>query len=80
MARIEGIAERNAGVIGRYLINAVRRRTGKLPATWLIVARVPAVHRAWAMKEYFLDKSRLVDARTKRLASLKTSLLIGCPS
>jgi hypothetical protein len=80
MARIEGIEEHKAGVIDRYLMNAIKRRAGKLAETWPIVARVPAVLRAWAMKEYFLDKTRLLDARIKRLASLKTSLLVGCPS
>ena len=80
MARLQGIKETDAGLIGRYLMNAVRKLMGKLPETWPIVARVPNVHRAWAMAEYFLDRSQLVDKRYKSLASLKTSLLVGCPS
>lgn len=80
MARVQGIKERDAGVIGRYLNNAVRRASGKLTDTWPIVARVPNVQRAWAAAEFFFDKSDLNEKRLKRLVSLKTSLLVGCPA
>lgn len=80
MARLQGIEERNAGVIGRYLLGAARRIAGKLSDTWPIAARVPNLHRGWAMTEYFLDRSHLVERRLWSLASLKASLLIGCPT
>ena len=80
MARLRTNTDQEAGVVGRYLLNQVRRIMGKLPDTWGIVARVPNVHRAWAAKEFFLDRSRLVEKRLKSLASLKTSMVIGCPA
>ena len=80
MARLQGIKERDAGVIGRYLNNAVRRAAGKLTDTWPIVARVPNVQRAWAAAEFFFDKLDLNEKRLRSLVSLKASLLIGCPA
>lgn len=79
-ARIRAIDEREAGPLGRYLLASLRRAMGKLPYGWRIAARVVNVHRAWAAAEFFFDRSRLVEAKLKRLAALKASLLIGCPS
>ncbi len=79
MARIDGVPTESAGWVGRVLLGAIRKRTGRLMETWPIVAHAPSVMRGWMALEYFFDRSRRVDAKLKRLACLKVSVMIGCP-
>jgi hypothetical protein len=79
MARIQGGSPEEAGVISRALFGAIRKQMGRLMETWPIVAHAPSILRGWAAFEWFLDRSRRVDAKLKRLACLKVSVMIGCP-
>ena len=79
MARIPGVPAENAGLVSRYLFDAIRKQMGRLMETWPIVAHAPSVMRGWIAFEWFLDRSRRVDAKLKRLACLKVSVMVGCP-
>lgn len=80
MPRMNPAKPGSEGFFARYAMNAMRKEMGDVPGTWPIIARVPNLLRGWAMAEYFFDKSKLVTPKLKRLAQLKTSLMIGCPS
>lgn len=80
MARIEGIGKRKATLISRVLFWAARRRLGRVPEMWEIVAQVPRLHFGRGVFELLLDGSHLVPHRLRRLADVKTAMLIGCPA
>ena len=78
--RLEGVPEREAGITARLLFRTMRRRMGKLVETWPIAAHAPGIMRGWALFEWHLDRAHSVDARLKKLAALKVSVLVGCPA
>jgi hypothetical protein len=79
MARMKGIEEGRAGWMTRFIFASIRRHSGSLAETWRIVAHAPNVLRAWASTEYFLDRSRIVDMKLKKLVQLKVAVIVGCP-
>lgn len=78
MARIPGVSRERAGLTARLTWAAIRRRLGKVPETWPIVAHRPWLLRGWGFFELALDRCRLVDAKLEELAQIKTSMLVGC--
>ena len=80
MARIEGIRKENASLISRILFRAARRRLGRVTEAWQINAYVPRLHFGRGLFELLLDGSRHVPHRLRRLADIKTAMLIGCPA
>ncbi len=80
MARIEGIKQEKASLISKYLFWAVRRRMGQVSEPWQVAAHVPRIHLGRALFELMLDKSNLVPRRLRRLACVKTAMLVGCAS
>ena len=79
MARMPGVPEARAGLTARFIFGAIRRQVGRLTETWPIVAHAPQILRGWVAFEWFLDRSRHVDAKLKRLAQLEVSVIVGCP-
>lgn len=79
MARISGVPGQEAGMVSRTLFGLIRRQAGRLMETWPIVAHSPSIMRGWVAFEWFLARSRRVDATLKRLACLKVSVMVGCP-
>jgi hypothetical protein len=80
LARIEGVSTKKASLIGKWLYFAVKRRMGRISEPWQTVAHVPRIHFGRAMFELMLDKSNQVPRRLRRLACVKTSMLVGCPT
>jgi hypothetical protein len=78
MARIEGLGKDEASLISRVLFWVARRRLGRVSEMWEINAHVPRLHLGRGIFELLLDRSRLVPHRLRRLADIKTAMLIGC--
>ena len=80
MARVEALTDKQAGLIGRVLFAAARRRLGRVSEMWRVCAHVPKVHLGRGVFELLLDRSRLVDRRLRWLGVIKTAMLVGCPA
>ncbi len=80
MARIEGVRKEHASFISRILFFAASRRLGRVSEMWEVTAHVPRLHLGRGMFELLLDGSRHVPHRLRRLADIKTAMLIGCPA
>jgi hypothetical protein len=79
MARMQGVEERRAGLVARGIFREVRRQAGRLSETWPIVAHAPTVLRGLTALEFFMGKARAVDPKLRKLAEIKTAMMIGCP-
>jgi hypothetical protein len=80
MARLDGVPQEKASWIIRLLYWIIRRKTGRLADAWRITAYAPSLLGARGILEIFLERSNLTDQRVRKLAELKTAMLIGCPS
>jgi hypothetical protein len=78
MARIEGLSNNKASLFSRALFWTAKRRLGRVSEMWRIAAHVPRVHFGRGLFELLLDSSHLVPHRLRRLADVKTAMLIGC--
>ena len=79
MARIAGVLPSRAGLIVRFAYRMSKRMVGKVTAPLTVAAHHPWIFRGYTGYEFALSKARLVDARLKALASVKTAALVGCP-
>jgi hypothetical protein len=80
MARLDGVSRKKASWIVRLLYWAIRRKTGRVADAWRITAYVPSLLGARGIFELILERSNLADRRIRKLAELKTAMLVGCPS
>lgn len=78
MARIEGLPEREAGLLGRLAYRFSRHRFGKVAEPIEVMARHRNVLLGSAAMELALDRSTAVDDRLKKLAEVKVALVAGC--
>ena len=78
MARMPGVSEEEVGPIGRLLLRTLRQ-AGRLSETWPIVAHAPGILKGWMAAEWFLDRTRRVPPRLRKLAELKVAVMVGCP-
>ncbi len=78
MARIEAVKKENTSIISKALFWAAKRRLGRVSEMWRITAHVPRLHFGRGLFELLLDSSRLVPHRLRRLAGIKTAMIIGC--
>ena len=79
MLRIDGVPPAKAGVLVRVAYRFARRMFGRVPTPLTVTAHHGAIFRGYTAYEFFLGRARLVDARLKALAELKTAALVGCP-
>jgi hypothetical protein len=79
MARIPGVADREAGWLSRLIFRGIRRKVGRLGDTWRIAAHAPGLLLGWSLHELAFDRARGVDRKLRTLAQLKAAVLIGCP-
>ncbi|MBZ5599847.1 MAG: hypothetical protein LAN83_16160 [Acidobacteriia bacterium] len=77
MARIA--PPQRLGFVARITSWMTKRRLGKELEPLLITSHHRSVFRGVATFEFMLDRSRLVDARLKALASMKAAAMVGCP-
>ncbi len=80
MARMAGIESHKASWITRFIFWALRRRTGRVGTSFEIAGHHPAFLSGWMAMEYGLERSKRVVPKLVKLAELKTSMLIGCPT
>lgn len=80
MARLDGVSREKASWIVRLFYWAIRRKTGRVADAWRITAHVPNLLGARGIFELILERSNLADRRVRKLAELKTAMLVGCPS
>jgi hypothetical protein len=78
MARIEGVKKNKASLVTRILYWVARRRLGRVSEMWEITAHISRVHLGRGIFELLLDSSHYVPHRLRRLADVKTAMLIGC--
>ena len=78
MKRIEGVPEREAGVLARFAYRFSRRRFGKVVEPLKVMAHHPRMLAGYGAFELVFDRSRLVDERLKSLAETKVAAMIGC--
>src|SRR5215211_2330245 len=78
MARILSVPEKDAGLLGRFAYRFSRCRFGKVPEPMRVTAHHCNVLLGTGAMELALDRSRLVDARLKKLAEMKVALVVGC--
>jgi len=79
MARIEGIADKQADVFTRSFYAAVRRKIGHVPDPLRITAHQPRLLSALGGMELAQEAMRTVDPVVKALVGIKAAMLIGCP-
>ena len=79
MARIEGVPDKQAGLLVRFVYWLSRRRFGKVATPLGVAAHHRWIFQAYGAYEFALDRARLVNARLKVLAQVKAAALIGCP-
>jgi AhpD family alkylhydroperoxidase len=78
MKRIEGVPEREAGLLGRFAYRFSRRRLGKVAEPSTVTAHHPRLLAGYGAFELALDRSRLVYERLKSLAETKVAATVGC--
>ena len=79
MARMQGLEDREASWLARFIFRAVRKRVGSVSDTWRIAARQPGLLFGWALHEYAYELANGLDRRLRTLAQLKVAALVGCP-
>ena len=80
MARIAVLEQGRIALISHALFRAARRRLGRLPESWEIMANVHRLHLRRGTFELLFDSSHLVPRRLRRLADVKAAMLVGCPA
>ena len=83
MARISGASANQGGIIRRLFVGIVysltRRKVGRVVMPVQVTAHHPAVLWGYAQMEQSQLNSKLVSAKLKGLAELRTATLVGCP-
>ena len=79
MPRISGVEPKQAPWHVRIIYRSARRAIGQVPAGMKILAYYPALLRQFVKMSALQHKGGTVPPRLKRLAMLKTAMLVGCP-
>jgi hypothetical protein len=83
MARISGASPNQGGIFRRLLVGIVysltRRKLGRLVVPVQVVAHHPTILWGYGQMEQSQLGSKLVSAKLKGLAELRTATLVGCP-
>ena len=83
MARISGASPNQGGIIRRLFVGFVysltRRKLGRLVMPVQVVAHHPTILWGYGQMEQSQIGSKLVSAKLKGLADLRSATLIGCP-
>lgn len=83
MARISGASANQGGIIRRLFVGIVysltRRKVGRVVMPVQVTAHHPTVLWGYGQMEQSQLGSKLVSAKLKGLAELRTATLVGCP-
>ena len=80
MSRLNGVPERDAGWIAKFIFRGIRRRVGRVSDTWKVAAHKPGLLLGWALHELSYDRASSLNRRLRTLAQLKVAALVGCPA
>ena len=78
MARIDGIADAEAGLVTRFVFRTAARQTGAVPDPLRIMAKSGGTMWSAGLFQLAFDRAQKVDAKLKSLACLKAASLVGC--
>jgi hypothetical protein len=79
MPRIPGVESKQAPWSVRLIYWFARRKIGQVPPGMKILAYYPALLRQFVRMSALQHKNGALPPRLKRLAMLKTAMLVGCP-
>jgi hypothetical protein len=79
MARMDGVEPKKAPWSVRLIYWLSKRRLGHVPEGTKILAYDPRLLRQYTRMTMYSEKQGEAPARLKRLAMLKTAMLVGCP-
>ncbi|HEV2422069.1 MAG TPA: hypothetical protein VGS59_10215 [Candidatus Acidoferrales bacterium] len=79
MPRISGVEAKQGPWHVRVIYWFARRALGQVPAGMKILALYPPLLRQFVRMNVLQQKNGTLPTRLKRLAMLKTALLVGCP-
>lgn len=79
MPRISGVEAKQGPWHVRVIYWFARRALGQVPAGMKILALYPPLLRQFVRMNVLQHKNGALPTRLKRLAMLKTALLVGCP-
>lgn len=79
MPRISGVESKQAPWHVRLIYWFARRNIGQVPGGMKILAYYPALLRQFVRMSALQHKTGALPPRLKRLAMLKTAMLVGCP-
>ncbi len=77
--RIRGLERNEARFWLRPFFSYLAKRFGKTLTPYKVWARRPGVLLGLAALTAALERSKLVDAKLKRLASIRAAQIVGCP-
>ena len=79
MSRMSGLEPNRASWSARIIFWFAKRRLGHIPEGTKILARDPRLLRQFTRMTLYSEAEGKFPRRLKRLAMLKTAMLIGCP-
>lgn len=79
MPRINGVEPKQAPWHVRLLYWFAKRRMGHVPAGMKILGYDPRLLRQWTRMTKYSEAKGELSPRLRRLAMLKTAMLVGCP-
>ncbi|HEV2489629.1 MAG TPA: hypothetical protein VGT03_07460 [Candidatus Acidoferrales bacterium] len=79
MPRMNGVDEKHAPLTVRIIYWLARRRLRNVPEGMKVRAYDPRLLRNCVRMDLYTEAKGTVPPRLKRLAMLKTAMLVGCP-
>jgi len=77
--RIRGLERNEASFSARLLYSAIKRQVGKVITPMKVQARRPGILWGFAIATAALEFSKGLDKTVKRLVTIRTAQIIGCP-
>jgi AhpD family alkylhydroperoxidase len=78
MSRMPGVPDGRGGPFARIAFRLARRRLGRVPEPFRVMAHHPTLLKGTAGIELAIERSHRVDERLKELAMVKAASLVGC--
>jgi len=79
MSRIQGVQDKEAGLVTRLIFRMAKRRLGKVPLGLRVRAIDPKLLRMALRMDVHTRDARTVPSGLKELAQLKVAAMVGCP-
>jgi hypothetical protein len=77
--RIRALERKEASFSARLLYSAIKRQVGKVLTPIKVQAHRPGIMWGFAAMTVALEFSKRADKITKRLVTLRTAQIVGCP-